>query len=370
MRWVRKFVWLLVIMVILSAIPAALMGVSCRGTWTNSSLTRERILDAVPASAADVEVSYLRDEARTYLTFPEWFIVYVSQDYGAWLEDRRPSGFPYFTAAYDFWKSYCGVTRVTTARYDFDVGTHVMIYVIGVSHSWEYIFKGIYENTLGRLFEVLASGTVTEEEVYAQEVAEDYGAFLNTTPWYEYPFFDKLQGLWSETSFGGDGVVRKWERKVVLSLEYLIKAGYGAAIATATGAAYAPAELEILLVTGPVPQPVLDAEPDVEVVSRLSSQQWLLQVPRYAAFTRLMALFANTGVGVQEIAGNGDILITALMPGDTGKNVQSAEPIFEMGIAIDDELKRVGYRVPVTRISDLLQEIDGAGGVFEHAYDY
>jgi hypothetical protein len=370
MRFVRKLIYLLIFLMVLSAVPAALMPIFCRGEATSSSLSRIRVLDAVPASASGADVAYLRDEARTYLTFPEWFIVYVSQDYGAFLEHNPPSGFPYFSAVTNFWTSYCGVTEVTTARYPMNWGAHVMIYVIGISHSFEYILKGIYENTLGRLFEELAFGAETQEDVFARQVAQNYGAFLNTTPWYEYPFGDTLSALWSETSLGGAGPLRKWERKLILSAEYGFKAGYGALIGGATGATYEPAALLILMVTGPIPEDFLAVERDIELIDRLDDGGLLIEVPRYAEFTRIIRELVDIGVEIREIAGNGEILVSALMPAGGSSTLNSAEQIFDMELANEQDRIRVGYRVLVPRLGDVVGEIGEAGGEFEHAYDY
>jgi len=371
MAILRKIGVVLLILIVLAAVPAVVMAGFCRGETTLSAQTRQRVLDAVPADATGVEVAYKRDEARTYLTFPEWFIVYVAQDYGRVLTAAQPSAFPYFSAVADFWTSYCAVTQVTTSRYPMNWGAHVMIYVIGISHSVEYLLKGVYENTIGRVFEWLAFDNKTQEDAFAAEVAVDYGEFLNEIPWYEYPFFMKLGDMWFETSGWDDGFFRKWERKFFLTGEYGIKGAYGAVLGAATGAAYAPAETKILLVTT-APRPgVLENEPGIEQVAELDDGDVLLQVPRYAEFTRLIARFALAGVTVREIAGNGEILVTALMPSDPdAMPVDSAEELFDMTLAMDTERRRVGYRVAVARLGVLLGEIEARGGSFEHAYDY
>ena len=103
-----------------------------------------------------------------------------------------------------------------------------MIYTIGISFSVEYAIKGTYENTLGRLTEWLRGRTPTAEDRFAHQVAQDYARFLYRLPWYQYPFFDRLKEFWAQTPASGAAPVRKWERRGALSLEYGVKAGYGA----------------------------------------------------------------------------------------------------------------------------------------------
>ena len=38
---------------------------------------------------------YYREEAATYLTLPEWYIVYSTEEYAAFIGARPPSLFPY-----------------------------------------------------------------------------------------------------------------------------------------------------------------------------------------------------------------------------------------------------------------------------------
>ncbi len=369
----RLLKWLVVfgtIFIVLAAAPAGVMMLSCQGEYAE---TRTDVVppysDAVAASVRGIE-DYARAEERTYLTFPEWFIVYVSQDYGEFLEGNRPSGFSYFSAVWDFWSSYCGVTRTTTARYPMNWGAHTVIYVIGISHSVEYLIKGAYENTVGRLFELLAFGARTQEDRYAQRVAADYGRFLNTTPWFEYPFGEKLVGLWNETNLTGDGVVRKWERKLVLSIEYALKAAYGWAIKEATGAAYDTPPVNIAAVIGPATETFLTVDSRVEILERFDGGYYLVQLPRYEAFTEITRRWASRNVPFVEIASNDEILVTALMREGVRFTAPGASLIFSMTISTRPGRVRRGFSVTVPKLTNVLRAIRRADGEFEHAYDY
>lgn len=371
MRWLAKWLARLgLVCIVLAAVPAVLLKLNCERDYAGADASSTAPYEAeVAARIAGVD-GYRRDEELTYLTFPEWFIVYVSQDYGEFLEGQKPSGFPYFSAVWDFWSSYCGVTQTTTSRYPMNWTGHTMIYVIGVSHSAEYIVKGLYENTIGRLFEFLAFGHRTEEDKFAQKVAAEYGTFLNTTPWYEFPFSEKLTGLWRETGLAGDGLARKWERKVVLSIEYAMKAAYGWVIKTATGASYAPAATTIYMVVGPASETALTFDKRVQIIERFTGQRYLVRLPRYDAFSEITAAWAARGVSIIEIAGNDEILVTALMREGAKFTAPGAAPILSMTVATRPGRERRGFGVDVKEFSKVLAAIARAGGQFEHAYDY
>ena len=93
-----------------------------------------------------------------------------------------------------YWGAYGAACDATRGRYPFEMGYHVMLGVIGVSLTAEYGIKAIYENTVGRTTEWLFS-TDTPEDVFAAGVAAEYGQFMHTTPWYQFPFADRLGTL-------------------------------------------------------------------------------------------------------------------------------------------------------------------------------
>ena len=369
-RFVKWIGILALVFVVLAAVPAGVMKLSCESEFAGAGAEAPPSYPETVAQRLQAVEGYKRDEERTYLTFPEWFIVYISQDYGEFLEGNRPSGFSYFSAVWDFWSSYCGVTQTTTARYPMNWGAHTVIYVIGVSHSAEYLVKGIYENTIGRLFELLAFGARTQEDRYAQRVAEEYGRFLNTTPWFEFPFAEKLTGLWRETNLTGDGIMRKWERKLVLSIEYALKAGYGWAIKAATGAAYDPPPEKIAAVVGPATETFLTVDERIEIAERFNGGLYLVQLPRYEAFTEITRRLASRNVPFVEIAGNDEILVTALMRQGVRFTAPGATRIFSMTISTRPGRVRQGFAVTVSNLTNVLRAIDRADGEFEHAYDY
>ena len=56
---------------------------------------------------------YSRPEDDTYLSYPEWYIVWSYQEKADFQEKHLPSGFPYLGAVRQYWNSYCCISRLT-----------------------------------------------------------------------------------------------------------------------------------------------------------------------------------------------------------------------------------------------------------------
>lgn len=324
---------------------------------------------AAPPSLPIDDPAYRRTEANTFWTFPEWYIVYSFEDFGGFLESKSESAFPYLGQISGFWRSYCAANRVAAALPGSHYEYKQMIYVIGLSYTFEYLIKGAYENTVGRLTEWLRGPAPTAEDVYARRVVQDYAAFLRQVPWYEYPFMAKLAGLWRDTPLLGDSPIRSVERKIGLSAEYLVKAGYARLIALALATA-APADLEIMFVVNGDVDAVLAAEPEVRLVRHLPDGSALLIAPRYRAFTNLVKRLADRGVEIVEIAGNRRILMTAIVPDGPAPTVVGSRELFLLPLDARPGFSRVGYDLDVTRLSPVLRQYKAAGVEVEQLYDY
>src|SRR6185503_21242602 len=64
--------------------------------------------------------TYRRDEGQTFLTHPEWYIVYSSDEYADWLTTKLPTDFPYARSIGQFWSDYSEVNRLTRNAYPFN----------------------------------------------------------------------------------------------------------------------------------------------------------------------------------------------------------------------------------------------------------
>jgi hypothetical protein len=338
-------------------VPIAYVETACRGpsATVRPDEPYKRLLTAGPG---------LRKEARTWLTYPEWHIVYSADSYGRFLARKPPSAFPYFRHIGGFWSSYCALNKVTSAS----GGTgeaKVMIYTIGISFTIELGLKGLYEKTIGRLFEWTA-GSASAGDRYSAQVQQRYGAFMHETPWYEFPFGQALRGLWGagETR----QYVRNGERRAALSVEYGVKAGYAGIIGWASNSTLGPDQrtLRMLLPAGADPASV---DPRIRVVGRTGEGLLAVEVPRYAQLTDILGKLAAAQVDPVEIAGNDDIFVTVLAPAAAAAPPDAA---VLLTMPLDDRAgwRRLGLSTKVIRLGALLRAVRAGGGEIEHVYDY
>jgi hypothetical protein len=319
------------------------------------------------AAASAQRPAWARNEEQTFLTLPEWYIVWSSDEYARFIADRAPSAFPYGLSIVRFWQNYARVYDATLA-YPFNGGYHAMIAVIGVSYSAELAIKGVYENTIGRFAEALADGQ-TDEERFAAGVAADYVAFVKVRPWYEYPFDRKLSELWSGTRVVGPGLARKWERKLILSFEYGFKAGYGWLMGQGTAAAYAAESQETVTRVRNLTADdlssrklrVLEAGPDGTI---------LVALPRYQPFTAAALDVIHGGGEFVEIAGNRKILVSTVGERARRPPLGTAEILFALEIPIEPGRERLALVIPVPDLAASLMRLEREGFVIEHVYDF
>ena len=306
--------------------------------------------------------AWQRSEARTWLTYPEWYIVYSAESFGRFLDKNPPSAFPYWRHVHGFWSGYCAVNRAAPAEGAGEA--KVMIYTIGLSYSAELLVKGAYENTVGRLFEWLG-GWQSADDRHAARVQQQYGAFMHEVPWYEFPFGKALSDLWGTSE--PDQVARHWERRFALSAEYGVKTGYAALIGWASGATLGRDERSLRFVARSNPEAIRAVDPRLKPVARLPDGRVVVEAPRYAQFTDLLGKLAASKVEIVEISGNDDIFLTALVP--TNPSMGGDELIVE---ALDDRpgWSRVGISIKVDRLLPTLRSIRRSGGEIEHVYDY
>jgi FAD/FMN-containing dehydrogenase len=323
----------------------------------------------------DTTAGYRRDEGQTFLTHPEWYIVYSSDEYAAYLKDRLPTDFPYVVSIGQYWHSYRETGAIAARDHPFNLPYTIMLWVIGISYSAELAIKGVYENTVGRFTGWTAGHAQSDEDRYAADVAADYGRFIHIRPWYEYRFWPKLRGLWSDIPFFGSHQIRKWERKAFLTLEYGVKALYATLIQTVTHTAYGSQDERMqLVVTGWVDS-LAARVPHATLLARLDSVHTLLATPRYDAFVDAMREIAavQTAVEVVEIAGNREIFLTGVASRDWEYSSSVVEPAvaYTLPLPTDPARMRFTMRVPVRRLMALLRAFAREPRAqVDHVYDY
>lgn len=363
-RWLPRrrpllFAFLLIVFVTI-VWPPLFIVMNCYGSGSQPARP-------VAAEVKDI-AGYGRDESFTYLTLPEWFIVYSTEEHARFIARDRPSRFPYFSSIGQYWGYYRAMCEITTREYPFSMGYNVALGVIGQSFTIETAVRGLYEKTIGRVTEWLATND-TPEDAFAIRTAREYGAFLHTVPFYQFPFGAKLRSLWRDTPLFGPHVIRKWERRLALTGEYGTKAVYGWLIRQATTAAYGAEDLQIHARIEKAP-PAVFANTQVKRVKQLGPAAFVVVMPRYEAFTQIALKLQPLGVQYIDIAGNDEILLTAIAPRDLDYGAARGSIVASDDILTEPSRKRIGVRAPVASLHDIIAYLQGRGATIEHLYDY
>ncbi len=298
-----------------------------------------------------------RPESNTLLTYPEWHIVHAYDDYAATIRTGDPHDFRYLTAIRGFWSTLCTLSRTAAAQGGPDREYQRMVYVIGVSFTAELLMKAAYEESLGRVATwVRGSAHAPLDDLSARQAA-DYAAFLQQVPWYRWNFREDAAAL----DAAGTPAFRDRERDLALGIEYRAKAAYADAIAVAV-AQTGQDELTLRsIVTGLGPEALSRIEGVSVIGERPEGVE--IETPRYRAFTGLARLLAEQGADFVEIAGNDDILLTAI--------AEEPAPWNPTVIAALPRQGNPGFReLRLIRVADLADLLRTGAVQVEHIHDY
>ncbi len=370
MAKLRKTKWILAALAVFLLTPALYIGVGCRGASDVGSSVTEPMIDPETRAKIDSVPNYHFPEEKSYLSFPGWYIVYTAQDYASFIAKAYPSGFGFFRSVGDFWTSYCAASQLVRPRYEINFGTHLRIYATGIGHTAEYLIEGIYENTVGRLSEAYAPEQSTAEDLFAQKYAYDYGQWLNTVPWYDFAFAERLHDLWANVPSSGPGRFRKWERRLGLSTELAVKAACAWLVTGGSETVYEPAQAEIHALMRGVPINTEPVDRRIEIVETFRDGSQLVKLPRSQAFTEIVQKLGATGASFLEIGGNSNILISLKAPDDWKPPSDFPPVLFETRNLSGSGGKRVGFSVPINVLLDVIRKIGPSGAQLEHVYDY
>jgi hypothetical protein len=313
----------------------------------------------------------IRPPDQTFLTYPEWFLVFGPGEQADFFQNHTATKFPFMSHVYQIWESYAVVYDVTRGNFKFNTGYHVMIMVIATSSTVEFGLKAIYETMIGRLTDTRANEKLTEEDQFNAKFARDYVDFLATAPWYEFDFKSRLGHLWTDTSLFGPHPLRKLERKYFLTTELAVKTVYGWLIKLGTRSAYDVPKLTTVVVIDHLPSGVKERVPDLNVLKELPDGSAIVSLPRYAPFSTNASTLAANGVGFKEVAGNTSaMLITLLAPRTWDAGSTNFKVIFTQPIPTRPGLNRIALVTPVNLLSPALRQLQESKTTIEHIYDF
>jgi hypothetical protein len=290
----------------------------------------------------------VRPADQTFLTFPEWYLVFSPEEQANYFKKKTSTSFPFMSHVRQIWESYRIVNNQIKDNFPRNDGYHFMIWVIGSSASVEYSIKALYETTIGRLTDT--HEVVADEDKFNAKFNQDYVDFIKDRPWYEFDFKSRLGSLWTETPILGSSIMRKLERRYILTSELLVKYAYGKLIGLGTKQVYDEAL--------PTTAVVLD---DSTVIS----------LTRYDKFNQEITDLAKKGKSFKEIAGNNSaILLSILLPINYKNTFENSQTVFIQPISSDLTMKRVVLAIPVGQLDKLLRQFDSEKIAIEHIFDY
>ena len=293
--------------------------------------------------AADV-----RPADQTFLTFPEWFLVFSPEEQADYYEHTTSTTFPFMTHTDQIWDSYDVVKDQIEGNFPPNSGYHLMIWVIGVSSSVEYGVKNWYEVVAGRVTDT--GVPVTDEDKFNAAFTRDYVNFICDLPWYQFDFKKQLVTLWTNTPMFGNHFFRKLERRYMLTSELMVKYAYGKLIGMGTDQVYEEARLNTVV---------------------LMDNDSLVSLPRYDRFAAAVTALAKEGRSFKEIAGNNSaIMLTILISNDSKLTFENAQEVFTQSISSDPQWKRMAIATPVPELHRLLLKLEKEHAQIEHVFDF
>ena len=330
-----------------------------------TTVIRERAMEAGIRDRLAARDDWQRPEDQTFLTLPEWYIVYSADELGAFLTNGgAPSDFPFFASIAQFWDLYAAVRGSTAGRYEFNTGYHAMIGVIGASYTVEYAVKGLWEATAGRLTEAIGGHRHPLDVAYA-DVAADYGAFIHHTPWYAFDFAGERRGMPA-----ADWSVRGLERGLSLRTELFLKGWWGWAMGAGSQAAYG-AETDTILAWVDLSEVTVPGNHlPLKLVEPLGGDHQLVAIPRYEPFSTAVPELARKGVRFVEIAGGDTVLVQVVAPADWSNVDPYGDLLAAWPILTEPGKQRVTMEVPIGRLHEVLPALEKEPVELEHLYDF
>lgn len=345
LRWFGRGLLALTLFIVVLLLPVGYVELACQRPVSDD--TYQPVI---------TEAEWQRPESRTLMTYPEWHIVHAYDDFAEVIATGDPHEFGYVRSIVDFWTTLCPLAERSADMGGFNTVSKMTIYTIGVSFSAELLFKAAYEETIGRVFTLLRGRSrATADDIYAAQAA-DYALYLHQTPWYYRDFRADRAAL---IASAGESL-RDRERQIAIGLEYRAKAAYGDVLEAAVAATGEDATRMRVAVSN-LSEAELSTLPDVEVIV-LTDDFAIIETERFRIFTRLAEQIAAAGGDFVEIAGNDDIMFTALS--DTPSY---PEAIFSFA--------RQGYsdyrHLIVVKVAELADRLRDMGDLrLEHIHDY
>lgn len=311
-----------------------------------------------------------KPEAQTLLTIPEWYLVFNPGEYVRHLRaGKPPDEFPFFESVREYWSLYKKVLAETEDVYPENGEYLTMLRVIGVSTTVEYIVKGVYEATIGRVTRSFSLDRPSAEQEIINDAFTAYEQLIYDEPWYEFDFLPWVMRIWRDTSWLGPDWLRRTERKLAFTAEFAVKGVYATALGLAAESAYGPVDerIQMLVLRSGASLP---AQAVAHEGGSLPNGTEVVSVERWKEFSEVVPELARRGVDFVDIAGNDDIAVTVVQDRNDPWQAPVGQLLFTSRIVTDPARERAIWFVPVVQLGEFVRQIPAAHVDLEHVYDY
>ena len=199
-------------------------------------------------------------------------------------------------------------------------------------------------------------------------MAQDYVDFIKIRPWYEFDFVGPMRELWATPAARDGNLLRKWERRYMLTSEFAVKAAYAKLIELGTRSSYdVPIEQTYSVVAAPTGTNPGALPPEARLVAK-DGAMMLLDLPRRQEYADVARSIARGGYNFTEIAGNRDeILVTFI-----GRRAPAlgGREIYRQPILTRPGEWRYALAYRIVDLGDVLRSNEREKMIIEHIYDY
>jgi FAD/FMN-containing dehydrogenase len=335
--------------------------------FTNKLLDKYNpyIQQHIEKKRADIN-GYFKDEGQSFLTVPEWYLVFNPEEYADFLEaGHNPSDFPYYQSIDEYWTLYDRSMKLVSEAYPNNDEYTTMLNVIGVSITMEYATKMLYENSMGRVFSWFSNATLSDEERVIIAAQRAYSDVIYDKAWYEFQFMPWVRKVWSVSNTAESNWFRKMERTLFFTAEFTFKAAYAKLIECGAKASYEEPVTNIYLVVST--SDTLQTQ-RLDVVHQQAEKK-IIRIPRWGAFTKEIVKIADADMNIIEIAGNDEIVVSVIAPKNTIPH-PDGELLYTSKIVTVPDLERHVYLLPVNKLLTFVKTAKSKDLVIEHVFDY
>jgi len=313
-------------------------------------------------------VGYYRDEGQTFLTVPEWYLVFNPKEYADYLEaGNNPSDFPFYASIDEYWKLYDRSMKLVSNAYPNNEEYNTMLKVIGVSITMEYAAKIIYENSIGKFFGLFANGSLSAQEKTIIKAQRAYSDFIYDKAWYEFKFTPWVKEVWTVSDSSNSSWLRKWERTLFFTFEFTFKTAYAQLIEWAAKASYEEPVKDIYLL-------ILTKSPITEnanlKIIKEKDEKKIISIKRWGEFSKTILELDSKDMSIHDIGGNDEIVVSVLINKISSVNFENGELLYESAVVSNTEMKRLVYLIPVDKLFAFVDYAKANQISIEHIFDY